>query len=310
MGASRHSFVPDTTVVKTLFLVNPRSGSNRSRDVASIIRDTCEWEYEIVPCGSKEELDDVIHSAAARGVHAVFAAGGDGTVHEVAKRLIGTELALGILPTGSGNGFARHLGIPMNPRASLRACRALRIQTIDTATVNGMPFINIMGIGFDAWVADAFSRAGSRGLTTYLRVALRGFAHYQSEEYELTIDGSATRRRVMVIAVANGSQYGNNVQIASLASMQDGILDVTLIEHPSLLRVPMLGWQLLAGTIHRAHGVTTLRGRNISIRRVTDRAAHLTAHLDGEPVTLPESMTIEVVPRSLRVVVPDSSRLI
>jgi diacylglycerol kinase (ATP) len=291
--------------LKTLFLVNPRSGSDRRRDVASLIANTCPWEYEIVPCGSKEELDDVIASAAARGVGAVFAAGGDGTVHEVAKRLIGTELALGVLPTGSGNGFARHLGLPMNLRETLPACRALRVETIDTATVNGLPFINMMGVGFDAWIAHAFANAGTRGLATYIRVGLHGLARYKPEDYELTIDGVTSRHRAIVIAVANASQYGNNARIAPLASMQDGILDVTLIKNAPLLRIPMLA-RLFSGTLHRARGVSMMRGRSITIRRQTAGAAHL----DGEPVTLPELLTIEIAPRSLHVIVPDIARAI
>ena len=292
--------------MKTLFLINARSGSNRRRNVASLIANTCSWEHEIAPCRSKEELDAVIASASGRGIKAVFAVGGDGTVHEVAKRLIGTDIALGVLPTGSGNGFARHLGLPIDPRASLRACCSLQVKTIDTATVNGMPFINIMGIGFDAWIADAFANAGKRGLATYLRVGLRGFAGYEPEEYEMTIDGTASSRRAVVIAISNASQYGNNARIAPLASMQDGILDVTVIEHAPLFRIPMLAAQLFSGTFHRARGVTTMRGRSILIRRQTAGAAHL----DGEPVTLPETLAIEVVPRSLRVIVPDSGRAI
>jgi diacylglycerol kinase (ATP) len=292
--------------LKTLFLVNPRSGSDRRRDVAPIIANTCPWEHEIVPCGSKEELDDVIASAAARGVQAIFAVGGDGTVHEVAKRLIGTELALGVLPTGSGNGFARHLGLPMNLRETLPACRALRVETIDTATVNGLPFINMMGVGFDAWIAHAFANAGTRGLATYVRVGLRGLARYKPEEYELTIDWIASRHRAMVIAIANASQYGNNARIAPMASVQDGILDVTLIENASRLRIPLLAKKLFSGTLHHARGVSMMRGRSITIRRQTADAAHL----DGEPVTLPELLTIEIVPRSLRVIVPDIARTI
>lgn len=292
--------------MNTLFLVNARSGANRRLDAASIIRETCAWAHEIVPCEAKEDLDDVIASAAKRGVEVIFAVGGDGTVHEVAKRLIGTPIAFGVLPTGSGNGFARHLGLPMNPRAALRACRKLRIETIDTATVNGAPFINMIGIGFDAWVADAFDKAGKRGLTTYLRVGLRGLRRYEPEEYELTIGGIASQHRAFVIVVANGSQYGNNARIAPLASMQDGVLDVTLIENAPLLRIPLLAAQLFSGRIHHARGVTTTRGRSITIRRKSAGAAHL----DGEPVTLPESLTIEVVPRSLRVIVPDSARAI
>jgi len=290
--------------LKTLFLVNARSGPNRKRDVVSLIRNHCNWQHEIVPCRSIAELDDVIESAISREIRAVFAVGGDGTVHEVAKRLIATDLALGVLPTGSGNGFARHLGLPMELRATLHACRGQRIETIDTATVNGTPFINMTGIGFDAWIADAFSSAGTRGLATYVRVGLRGFARYEAEDYELTVDGITSRHRAIVIAVANASQYGNNARVAPLASMQDGILDVTLIERAPLFRVPMLAAQLFSGTFHRARGVTTLRGRAITVRRATAGFAHL----DGEPVTLPELLTIAIVPRSLRVVVPDAPR--
>jgi diacylglycerol kinase (ATP) len=292
--------------MKTLFLVNARSGVNRRLDLAPLIRESWEWEHEIVACGPTEDLDDVIRSAAANGVRICYAVGGDGTVHEVAKRLVNTDLTLGILPTGSGNGLARHLGLPLELRASLRACSALRIETIDTATANGMPFVNTMGIGFDAWVADAFSSAGTRGLQTYVRVGLRGLARYAPEEYELTIDGETTRRRAFVIAVANASQYGNNARIAPLASLQDGLLDVTLIEHASLLRIPILAARLFAGSLHRARGVSTFRGRRITITRLTAGPAHL----DGEPVTMPESLTIEIVPRSLRVIVPESTRAI
>jgi YegS/Rv2252/BmrU family lipid kinase len=292
--------------VKTLFLVNARSGANRQRDLAALIRETWPHEHEIVACESKEELDDVIRSAATRGVRIIYAVGGDGTVHEIAKRLINNDLVLGILPTGSGNGLARHLGIPMNSRASLRACGDLRIETIDTATVNGTPFINAMGVGFDAWIADAFAGAGTRGMRTYVRVGLRGLGRYDTEEYVMTIDGEVVRRSAIVIAVANGSQYGNNARIAPLASMQDGLLDVTLIERASFLRTPMLLARLFAGSLHRGRGVTTFRGRTITIARSSAGPAHL----DGEPVTIPESLTISIVPRSLKVIVPTSARLI
>jgi YegS/Rv2252/BmrU family lipid kinase len=292
--------------VKTLFLINARSGANRRRDLTPLIHATWQFEHEILACGSKEELDDVIASAAANGVRVIYAVGGDGTVHEIAKRLINTDLVLGILPTGSGNGLARHLSLPLEPRASLRACGGLRIETIDTATVNGMPFVNAMGIGFDAWIADAFSDAGTRGLQTYVRVALRGFARYACEDYEVTIDGETMRRRAFVIAVANASQYGNNARIAPLASLQDGVLDVTLIEHASFFRMPILAAQLFAGSLHRARGVSTFRGQRITITRSAAGAAHL----DGEPVMMQSSLAIEIVPRSLRVIVPESARRI
>jgi len=284
--------------VNVLFLINPRSGARPRRDLQSLIRaSNVDWTIDILPCNSREELDAMIPHAIAGGVDVVYAVGGDGTVHEIAKRLIGTPAALGVLPVGSGNGFARHLGLPMRIGAALRACRTLRIETIDTATVNGMPFIATMGVGFDAWIADAFANAGTRGLRTYLRVAARGFIRYAAEEYEIAIDGERMRRRALVVAVANASQYGNNARIAPLASLQDGLLDVTVIERAN----PFAAVRLFAGTLHRAHGVTILRGRRVEIQRPEAGPAHL----DGEPLTLPKALTAEIVPRSLRVVVPD-----
>lgn len=288
--------------MKALFLINERSGTRRRYDVRELIRGACDWlEYEIRPCNSKEELDGVIAGAARERFDVVYAVGGDGTVHEVAKRLIAMPLALGILPTGSGNGFARHVGLPSEPRASLLACRGGRIETIDTAKVNGLPFVGVMGLGFDAWIADRFAASTTRGLQTYVRVALRGYTTYQPEEYALSIDGVETRGTAFVLAVANSSQYGNNARIAPLASLQDGVLDVVAIRRAPLWRAPAMIMRLFAGTLHRSGGVDAMQGREITIRRGSSGPAHL----DGEPVTLPETLHVRIRPRSLRVLVPD-----
>jgi YegS/Rv2252/BmrU family lipid kinase len=281
--------------VKVLFVVNRRSGVKRRDDVIRVIREACAWEYEIAECPpDKEDLDSIVDQP----FDVIFAVGGDGTVHEVAKRLIGRPQALGIIPVGSGNGLARHLGLPMNARRALRACQSERVETIDTATVNGIPFIGTMGMGFDAWIAEAFATRGARGLRTYVRVGLGGFFRYTPETYELEIDGERIQRRALLIAIANASQYGNNARIAPVASLQDGVLDLVMVERASLEAAA----RLFTGSLQRARSVTMRRGRHIEIRRP---AAGL-AHLDGEPVTLAQTLTIDIVPRSLRVLLPDA----
>jgi YegS/Rv2252/BmrU family lipid kinase len=288
--------------LKALFLINTRSGKRRDYDLDALIRANCDWlEHELRPCQSKEELDGVIAEAAVNGFDVVYAVGGDGTVHEIAKRLIGTPLALGILPTGSGNGFARHVGLPTVPRNALLACRGGRIVTIDTAEVNGRPFVGVMGVGFDAFIADRFAASSTRGMRTYVREGLRGYVNYEPLEYELTIDGATSMRRAFVIAVANSSQYGNNARIAPLASLQDGVLDLVVIERASPLHAPMLLARLFAGTLHRSRGVHAVQGRNITIRRPSPGPAHL----DGEPVgDLGRTLEVRVRPLSLKVLVP------
>ena len=289
--------------MNALFLVNARSGARRRHGIEALIAGACgHLEHEIVACGEKGELDGIVARAERDGVDVVYAVGGDGTVHETAKRLIGRGLALGVVPTGSGNGFARHIGLPMDLRASLQSCRGGRIVTIDTARVNGMPFFATMGVGFDAAIAEAFANAGTRGLRTYVIVGLREIRRFRAESYDISIDGATSTRRAFVVAVANAAHYGNNARIAPLASLQDGLLDVVVVDDVSLLQAAALLPRLFRGTIDRSKHVTIARGTHIEIRRPTAGPAHL----DGEPVSLPERLSIEVVPRSLRVLIPDT----
>ncbi len=293
--------------MNTLFLINKRSGAKRGYDLETVIRDGCRtWTaaYDIAPCERKEDLDAILADAQSRGVEVVYAVGGDGTVHEIGKRLIGTGMALGVLPAGSGNGFARHLGLPMEPRASLASCAGRRIVTIDTAEVNGMPFLGVMGIGFDAEVADQFAESKVRGFLTYVKIGLRGWIAYRPQEYELTIDGERLTRRAFVVAVANSSQYGNDAWIAPLASLQDGLLDLVLVERGSWVEAPFLLARLFQGSLHKSNAVTMRRGARITIRRPGAGPGHL----DGEPMKLPAELQVSVRPKSLKVLVPDRER--
>lgn len=287
--------------MKALFVINERSGRRRGFDLAGAIRNASPFEHEIASCGDKDDLDAMIDAAEKNGVDVVFAVGGDGTVHETAKRLAGRKPALGILPTGSGNGFARHIGLPLDLAAALAACEGGRIETIDTAAVNEHRFLGVMGIGFDAIVAERFAASSVRGLQTYVREGLRAFSTFQCEEYEISIMGETLRPCAFVIAVANSGQYGNNARIAPLASLQDGLLDLVIVAETSLLGAPLILARLFTGSIHRASGVTSMQATDLTIRRLKSGPAHL----DGEPVTLPSELHVSVRPRSLRLLVPD-----
>jgi len=289
--------------VKALFVVNERSGRKRNFEINDLIRRTAPFEHEIVPCAEKEAMNAIVDRAEADGFDVVFAVGGDGTVHETAKRLIGREPALGIFPIGSGNGFARHIGLPVDPARTLGACRGGRIVTIDTAEVNGHPFVGVMGIGFDAVVAERFASSNVRGLETYVKVGLRALAEFHAEEYEITCAGETRREKAFVIAIANTGQYGNNARIAPLASLQDGLLDVVVVSDFNLLTAPLLLARLFQGTLHRAGGVTTTQCPEVRVQR----PAAGPAHLDGEPFPLPAELHVRIVPRSLRLLVPDSA---
>jgi diacylglycerol kinase (ATP) len=284
--------------MKALFVVNMRSGVRPRVDINQFIRDraaACGMEYELFTCDRKEDLDEVVPRAEREGFEVVYAVGGDGTVREVARHLIGRRLALGILPTGSGNGFARHIGV-----RSLDLCQDGSVVEIDTAEVNGIPYVGVMGVGLDAVIADRFARAGTRGFRTYARVGLQTLGAFQAEEYEVETAGRSIKRRAYIVAVANSSQYGNDARIAPLASLRDGLLDVVVIENVSLVAVPMMMLRLFRGTLHRSGGVSVIQAPEVTIRR--SKAGP--AHLDGEPEFLGAELHVRVRPRSLRVLVP------
>jgi diacylglycerol kinase (ATP) len=289
--------------MNSLFILNPRSGARRRGDIGETIRRGCAgWaaEVDVKRCESKEELDAIIATAARNGVEVVYAVGGDGTVHEIAKRLIHTDLALGIIPAGSGNGLARHLGIPMILDQAIDVCRNGVIESIDTATVNGLPFFGVMGVGLDATIAERFASSETRGMRTYVRLGFRTFLRFRAEEYEIDLDGVRQRRQALVLAIANSSQYGNNARIAPLASLQDGLLDVVIIESASWLSAPRMLMRLFDGTFLRSKGVRFQQAREVKIRRTAPGSAHI----DGEPITLPADLAVSIVPRSLRVLMP------
>jgi YegS/Rv2252/BmrU family lipid kinase len=288
--------------VKALFIVNARSGKKRTFDIAQVIRDTKVFDAEVLACERKEDLDGMIDRAETEEFDIVYAVGGDGTVHETAKRLIGRRPALGILPIGSGNGFARHIHLPLGPAAASESCRGGRIVTIDTAEVNGAPFLGIMGVGFDAVVADRFASSTVRGLETYVKEGIRALVEFHPEEYDVTCDAATARHRAFVIAIANASQYGNNARIAPLASLQDGLLDVVIVHDVTVLSAPILVARLFGGSLHRDSSVTTIQCAEVRIKR----PAAGPGHLDGEPLTLPQELHVRIVPQSLRLLVPDA----
>lgn len=292
------------------FVINPASG--KKRDLAALqsaIERRCgraDAAATVAVCASIDDLDGLIAQARERGCDSVCAVGGDGTVHTIGTRLIGSSLALGIVPCGSGNGLARHLGMPMDPVSAVDAILGGRFETIDTALAGGLPYLGIAGVGFDAEVAHRFGKAGERGLQSYVRETLLLFRSYRPGRYRVTVSGETTEHSALLIAVANSSQWGNEARIAPEASLQDGILEIAILEDPPLVAVPLMLRRLFAGTLKEERGLHFRRGPTVRI----ERPAAGPAHVDGEPVMLGRDVEFAIRPASLRVVVPARARAI
>jgi len=229
----------------------------------------------------------------------VVAVGGDGSVNEISQALIGSETLLAIIPTGSGNGLARYLNIPLDRGAAIETIQKGKVETIDTICVNDRFYLGFAGIGFDAEVAWAFSEFGYRGFLSYLLLTLNKFPLYQPITYQLIIDGIHITREAFLICFANSSQFGNGAFIAPTAKIDDGYVDVVILKKFPFSAATRLATQLFNRTLHLSKYVEIIKCKEILINQ-----PHLKAHIDGEPVFFPNGLRLQVVPSSLKILVP------
>ncbi|MBO7050723.1 MAG: diacylglycerol kinase family lipid kinase [Bacteroidaceae bacterium] len=294
---------------KIVFVYNPISGSHRLIPVVPIIErfiDKDLYDFSIVSTQYKGHATELAREYAVRGYDAVIAVGGDGTVNEVGCGLIDTDTALGIIPCGSGNGLARHLGIPMDPYKAVKWLDKSVFTEIDYGMMDSQPFFCTCGVGFDAKVSDSFSKSGSRGVLTYLESIMKEIATYHNETYKLSFDNSSETFEAFFITCANADQWGNNAFIAPTASLQDGLLDV-IAAHPfSVVDAPLIAFQLFNKMIDKNPNVSVRKCRRLTITRDQEGPAHY----DGEPVTMGKEIHIELVQGGLKALIPDKRRTI
>lgn len=259
------------------------------------------FQVEMIVTERSGHARELATRACLDGFHAVVAAGGDGTVNEVASVLIGTEVALGIIPAGSGNGFARQLGYAHNPDKVMHQIANAGTRKIDTLVINGKPGINVSGFGFDGHVAWQFNHSGKRGLSTYTKIAIRELFNFPSILFRLELDGRKLDSQAHMLVVANSREFGNAAIIAPQADIADGKADIVLVRRPPIHRVPGLFYHLFRGTLKnnpdvQYHRCSVLKGR-------MDRPVHY--HIDGEAMAPTRDIHIEVKPASLTILQPD-----
>lgn len=283
-----------------LFLINPKSGVNNKRNIPELIVsgiDKERFEYSIMETKYVAHASELTAEAVAQGVDAVVAVGGDGTVNEVARALVGTNTALGILPCGSGNGMARHIGIPLELKKAIEFINLSETTAVDYGKINGQPFFCTCGIGFDAFVSSSFAKGKQRGPFGYFHNMLIDWLNYKPEVYELETESHSRKYKAFLIACGNASQYGNNAYIAPRASMRDGLLSITILEPFSSLDVPIVLGGIFGHTINSNSHVRTLESRWVRIKRKKKGVIHF----DGEPMEMEANLFIEIVPSGLNV---------
>ena len=288
------------------FIINPISGAketqNAKRKLPKLIMQTLDmeqWLPNIVFTEYAGHATELAHQYARMGFDAVVAVGGDGTVNEVARGLKDTKTALGILPMGSGNGFARHLNIPIRPQKALEMINHSEPINVDYGLANGRLFVSTCGTGFDAVVADNFAGSNKRGFMTYLQNTLKVALSYQPQTHHIVGDGLDVTHKAFLITFANANQWGYEAMIAPKASVQDGKMDIMLMSSHAILGSASLALRLFTGSIDNSYFMDTIRAKEITLER--EEVAPF--HIDGDPVEMEKDIHIKIVADGLKVLV-------
>ena len=284
------------------FIVNPVSGTKTKNRITKLIRELLNKELFspiVVTTEYAGHATQLAQQFALEGYYAVIAVGGDGTINEVGKGLCGTNTALGIIPNGSGNGFARHLEISTRMNRAVEMLNNSEVISVDYCTVNDIPFFSTFGVGFDALVAQDFSNT-SRGLKGYIESILKDIFQYKPEQYHLQGEGIDLTTSAFLINFANASQWGYDACIAPKASLQDGWMDVAIVSEFPLIKAPELAWQLFTKSIDENHYMHTIRAKEIILERENESSP---VHIDGTPTQMAKDLHIKIVEDGLKVLV-------
>jgi len=288
---------------KICFIVNPRAGTPAGTQTMAQLIDVmvkpAGREYEIVYIQGPGDGARLAREAVARGYDLVTAVGGDGTINAVAQGLVGTPAVLAVVPAGSGNGFARTLGISLEPRTALRLLLAPEIIAMDGGIINNRYFFNIAGIGLDAEISKSFEQHGRRGTATYFLAGMKTFFSYKPGFVTVTYAGGSLVLSPLVLSIANGPQYGSGAIIAPQARIDDGNLDVCILEKLPAWRAAANVYRLFNGTIAKMKGYSSFQTSALIIQRPEPGLIHV----DGEPCMEKAQLKIEVLPGMLRVAV-------
>ena len=287
---------------KILFIINPISGVGRQKVIEKLINEKLNkkhFDYELAYTKAAKHAIELSAMGAKENFEIITAVGGDGSVNEVGRSLIGTNSALAILPCGSGNGAARHLRIPMNLSKAMNVLNQACIKTIDTFNVNNETAINTAGIGFAAHIAHEFSKFKNRGFKNYLKIAVRDSMKYKSQHCEIVVNGEVKKLNAFIIDIANGTQWGNNAVIAPGASNDDGVLDLCIVRDFPFRNFPLMAMRLFTQSIDRSKYVEVVKLKEAVIRQEKTYG-----HIDGEPYNMGNELQVKINPLSLKVIIP------
>ncbi len=283
------------------FIVNPISGGRKKASLPALIAahlDHNRFDYEIIETEFKGHAITIAEKAVTQGIDIVCAVGGDGSVHEVGTTLIGSQTQLAIIPLGSGNGLARHMKIPLKIKEAIECINSGNRIEMDTLKVNNKPILGFGGYGFDALIAKKFEGSRKRGFISYIKLVLKEVFKYNPINVSIDANGQVRKLPVFLCTIANTSEFGNGFIVSPKSDATDGKFEVVILKPFSFWNIPAMLFRYFSGRTDYS-GLTEV----IKTDHATLVLPHSYGQIDGEPISSGKKVQVDVVPRSLRIIV-------
>lgn len=287
---------------KTLLaIVNPISGIGKQKKIEKVLKENLNqdlFDYSVAYTEHIHHGTEIARDAAMKGYDVVVAVGGDGSVNDVISGLKDSETALGIIPCGSGNGLARNLKLPLIPALAVRVLNQYNEEKIDTIVLNDSHIIaSIAGVGFDAFIARLMKAAKLRGFSAYLNLIMREYPSYKEKDYHLVIDDRELDRNAWFITFANSNQFGYNAAVAPKAKLDDGLIDISIVDKIPLEHVPITGPLVYANHFELSQHVEMFKAHEVHVSGNIDKWVNI----DGEGENIGQELHFVNHPHSLKI---------
>ena len=285
---------------KILFIINPISGKRKQKNINTIIEqylDHTKFSFDLMYSKYHQHAQKIVLKQL-KNFDIMIAVGGDGSVNQIGTSLINSSVVFGIIPSGSGNGLARHLNIPLNFKGAIELINSYQQPIkMDIAKMNGHCFLSTAGTGFDAHVAWKFSTATTRGFLTYAKIILKELFRYKITKYELEINDQTIKMKALAVTIANSNQYGNNAYVSPQSKLNDGFLRLIIIKSFPFYFAPLLIFRLFNKSLLKSKFVVQYILKRMVLTSPTEYV-----QLDGESLTMEGKLNIEVIPKCLNMI--------